>query len=65
MIGLEVLHWGQINIKITVDGIDPASGNIAPSVDSGVNTPSSGRGSSKMVGGRGSSKKMKGSGGSG
>lgn len=65
MIGLMALHWGLININIKIDGIDPSSGNITPSVDSGVNTPSSGRGSSKMVGGRGSSKKMKGSGGSG
>lgn len=59
------LHWGSVKIDITINGVDPSSGNITPGVDSGVNTPSSGRGSSKMVGGRGSSKKMKGSGGSG
>jgi len=65
MIGLQVLQWGLRSVDITINGIDPSSGNIAPGVDNGVNTPSSGRGSSKIVGGRGSSKNMKGSGGRG
>ena len=59
------LHWGLINIKIEVAGINPASGNITPGISDGVNTPSVGQGSSKIVGGRGSSKTMKGSGGNG
>jgi len=65
MIALMALHWGLRTVNIKIDGVDPSSGNITPSVDSGVNSASSGRGSSKAVGGRGSSKMMKGSGGNG
>ena len=64
MIAPYYLHWGRIDLDITVNGLDPASGNVTPSSGDGVNPSSVGRGSVKMVSGRGKSKTSIGRGGS-
>ncbi len=59
MINLMALHWGLINIKIKVDGIEPAA-CLCPGIESAVNKAPVGR-----VGRCRSSKVMRGIGGNG
>lgn len=63
MIGLMVLHWGLVNLNISVSGIDPSSGLIEPTAKSGGLSPATGTGRVRAAKGSGGSKGISGSSG--
>ena len=64
MIGLYVLHWGLVDLHISVSGADPSSGGIPTQVKSGGTQTRKGTGKTIAISGSGGTKGISGSGGS-
>ena len=65
MIGWMVLHWGEVDRTIVIEGGQPASGVIDEIKRSSSLEETQGRGGVKGLKGSGGTKKISGSGGSG
>lgn len=62
MIQLMPLHWGQVNLEIFVDGLDPASGRLEAESSSSTIKRRFGKGTTLKLLGRGGKTKLTGRG---